>query len=470
MVAAALALGAAAGRAGAPEAPLNVIFLDVCTTRADHFSTYGYGRDTTPNIDAVAKDGTVFENAVSMSGWCLPNYASLFTGHTPEVHGHYRSLVSKKLPSFETTMAEALRAGGYATGSFSGGVYFMKTWGLDQGFDRYVNFLDSNSTVPATFGESMPSVMEWLKERKKGPFFLYVAVDDVHVPYQSDEPERYESGYEGVVHDTDTRGVPFFRAYNRASRGELDAADPRAGRVAQFRNDPKQLRHLVAHYDAALHTADERIGRFIRHLKKTGLWDHSVVIITGDHGEMLGEKGLLGHTESLYEPIVHVPLIIRYPGIRASAGRRLGQLVERVDLMPTILDIAGTDYSRLELQGKSLLPVLRDPATDLREFAYASSKRNLPGIEDPAIDERVLRDRRWKLHWYSYKKDFELYDVLDDPLETRDLSSSRPDQVRRLSFELLKRAEDVRPHAPGLPSGRQKRLDLDPMTPQPSTR
>ncbi|MBI5623733.1 MAG: sulfatase [Elusimicrobia bacterium] len=454
-------LAAARGPAPAAEAPLNVIVLDLCTTRADHFGSYGYQRDTTPHMDAFAKEGVLFENAMSMSGWCLPNYASLFTGHTPEVHGQYRSLPSRKLPSFETTLAEMLGRNGYATASFSGGVYFLKTWGMDQGFDTYVNFLSSGSTVPATFQESMPTALDWIETKKGGPFFLYVAVDDLHVPFQSEAPEHFEAGYDGIVHATDTRGVPFFRAYNRASRDELDPADPFAGRVREFSSDPRHLKHLVAHYDASLRTADERVGRFLDRLKKAGLWDKSLVIITADHGELLGEHGMLGHTESLYEPVVRVPLMVRHPRLKGLAGRRLRHLVERVDLMPTILDAAGIDGSGLELQGKSLLPVLREPRRPLREYAYASSKRNLPGLEDPAIDERVIRDRRWKLHWYSYKPRFELYDLAADPLEARDLAGSRPEEVGRLSFELMKRVEAIRPHAPGLPSGRPRPTELD---------
>lgn len=448
-----LSLGAASA-AQPPGSRQSVIFLDICSTRADHMGVYGYKRPTTPNLDAFAKDAVVFENAVAMSSWCLPAYASLFTGHVPEVHGHYANNPHRALPAFEATLAEKLKEAGYDTAAFSGGTYFMKIWGLDRGFDTYVNKFGVSKAIPGTFAETMPGVMEWLKARDDKPFFLFIAVDDLHVPYQALLPDMFDKGYKGPVNDEETRLVPFFRDYNLYMRGELPKDATNYARAAAFASDRSHLRHLTARYDAALHTADKRVGDFFRFLKENGLWDRSALIVSADHGEQLGEHSLLGHTEGLYEPVTHVPLIMRVPGAERLNGRRLKQLVERVDMMPTILDLAGVDHSGLQLQGKSLLPLLENPALELRRYAYSSSKRNLPGTPDQLIDERVIRDRRWKLHWYLYKGGYELYDLQNDPLETVDLSGREPGVLKRLSFELLKRVEQVRPHAPGLPSDR----------------
>ncbi|OGR80932.1 MAG: hypothetical protein A2X32_00755 [Elusimicrobia bacterium GWC2_64_44] len=430
--------------------PRGVIFLDICSARADHFGAYGYKRGTTPNIDAMAGSAALFENAVAMSSWCLPNYSSLFTGHVPEVHGQYVSIPYRGMPGFETTLAEKLKSAGYATAAFSGGVYFMRPWGLDRGFDKYVNVFSTATAAPGTFAETLPGVTEWLDGNKDKPFFLFIAVDDLHVPFQSLEPNMFDPGYEGMVNDPAVRGVPFFRDYNDYLRGALPEDATNYARVAAFAADKDSLGHLTAKYDAALHTADKRVGDFINYLKKSGLWDESVFIVSADHGEQLGEHGLLGHTEGLYEPITHVPLLVRAPG-SAAAGRRLKQLVQRVDMMPTVLDLAGVPYADLQLQGRSLLPLLENPDLEFRQYAYSSSKRNLPGVSDPLIEERTIRDGRWKLHWYLYKDAYELYDLENDPLETRDLAGERPAELNRLAFELLKRVEQVRPHAPGLP-------------------
>jgi arylsulfatase A-like enzyme len=446
-----LALPAAAP-ALPPSAPRGVIFLDICSARADHFGAYGYKRPTTPNIDAMAGEAAVFENAVSMSSWCLPNYASLFTGHTPEVHGQYVSVPYRGMPSFETTLAQKMRAAGYETAAFSGGIYFMRPWGLDRGFDTYVNVFSTTNAAPGTFAQTMPGVMEWLDAKKGKPFFLFLAVDDLHVPFQSTDPEMFDPGYEGMVNDPSVRSVPFFRDYNSYMRGELPKDATNYARVAAFAADKDSLKHLNAKYDAALHTSDKRVGEFIAYLKKNGFWDSSVFILSADHGEQLGEHALLGHTEGLYEPITRVPLIMHAPGDAPAMGKRLPQLVERVDMMPTILDLAGINYEDLQLQGKSLAPLLADPALPFRQYAYSSNKRNLPGTADQLIDERVIRDSRWKLHWYLYKNGYELYDLKNDPLETTDVSSKEPEVLKRLSFELLKKVEQTRPHAPGLPA------------------
>jgi arylsulfatase A-like enzyme len=164
---------------------------------------------------------------------------------------------------------------------------------------------------------------------------------------------------------------------------------------------------------------------------------------------MLGEKGLLGHTQGLYEPVLHVPLLIRHPGFGGLAGRRFGQLVERVDLMPTLLDFAGSAYDPADFQGRSLLPLFDDPAAPWRTYAFAASKRDLSVLGDRDLEERVARDGRWKLHHYLYKDAYELYDLAADPLETTNVAPQHPDVVAKLSFELVGFMERNRPHAPG---------------------
>lgn len=430
----------------------NFVFLDLCSTRADHFGTYGYSRDTTPNMDQVGKKGFVFENALSEGSWCLPSYASLLTGHVPEVHGHYTGYPARQLPDFESTLAEMLKTKGYQTALFSGGVYLLPDWGLTKGFDSYVDLFSTATAnrIPAPFEDNLDQIVDWMGKKKDRPFFLFAAIDNMHVPYRSDDPDKYDPGYEGVVHDTDVISVPFARAYNGEPGGYPESMK---AKVEAFKSDPRNLAHMIAHYDAALSQTDARIGEFIAQLKKMGLDENTVLIISADHGEMLGEKGLLNHVSGLYEPVIHVPLIIRDPNYADQGGRRIKQQVERVDLMPTLLDMADIPYANLELQGKSLVPLMEDPRAPWREYAFVRNKRNLVGATDLNIDERVVRGECWKLHHYLYKTGYELYDICKDPLETREVSREHPEEVSRLSFELLKNAEISRPHAPGLPSG-----------------
>ncbi len=448
LAAAVLALAAAGANAARP----NFVFVDICSVRADHMGMYGYSRPTTPAMDKLARQSVVFDNAVAQSSWCLPNYASLFTGQRPEVHGLYTN-EPRGLADFETTLAERLKDGGYQTAAFSGGVYMIPEWGLNRGFDTYVNLFSTSvaGRIPAPVEDNLDGVYSWLSSTgtKKGePFFLYIAVDDLHAPYHASDPDMFDRGYEGPAHDTDTMSVPFARAYSGEASGYSPAI---AAKAAAFKKDPRDIAHYQAHYDAAMRETDGRVGELLAKLKKLKLDKNTVVIVTGDHGEMLGEKGLLGHTQSLYEGVLHVPLIVRDPGYPEAAGTHDKRLIERVDLMPTILDRAGVDYSDLSLQGRSFLPLMKDPDAPWRDVAYASSRRNLASGDGYDIDERVVRDERWKLLWYAYKKGFELYDLKNDPRETKDVAAEHPDVVARLSFRLASEIEAARPHERGKP-------------------
>lgn len=433
--------------ARAADQPLNIIVVDICSARADHFSLYGYERDTTPKMTALAKDGVVFDRAMAQSSWCRPNYASLFTGNVPELHGLYTNLPGP-LPWFETPLAERLKNSGYRTAAFSGGVYLLKEFGLTRGFDKYANNFSTapSARIPASVDDSLEGAETWLKQNRKEPTFLYLAIDDMHVPYHSDDPEKYDPGYTGPADSTMTRSVPFYRAYN-GEAGGYDAVLKTA--ADDFKRDPRNLKHLIAHYDAAVNYVDRRVGELVDKLKSMGLWDRTILVVTGDHGEMLGEKKLLGHTQSLYEPVLHVPLLIRHPGFGSLAGKRFGQLVERVDLMPTLLDFAGATYDPVEFQGRSLQPLFRDPSAPWRSYAFAASKRDLSALGNLDIEERVVRDGRWKLHHYLYKDGYELYDLEADPYETTDVAPIHPEIVARLSFQLIEFMERNRPHAPG---------------------
>ncbi|HVC08579.1 MAG TPA: sulfatase [Elusimicrobiota bacterium] len=427
------------------EGRVNFILVDICSARADHFGLYGYARPTTPNIDGLARESVVFDGAMSQSSWCLPNYATLFTGQRPEAHGLCVNDASRTLPASSELLAEGLRGAGYKTAAFSGGVYMLPAWGFARGFDVYVNKFSPADPVriPAPVDDNLPAVYDWLDARAKdkAPFFLYIAIDDTHTPYRADRPEMFDEGYAGPC-DPETRTVPFARAYSGQAAGYPDAVGRKA---TEFKKDIRHLAHHTAHYDAALHSADERVGRVLRRLSKAGLDSSTMVVVTADHGEMLGEKGLLAHTEGLYEPILRVPLVIRDPALPGRAGARARGIVERADIMPTILERAGAAPSPRQGAGQSFLELLRGHApASWREAGYASSKRNVPGIIDRFVDERALRGARWKLVWSMNKKGFELYDLSADGGETRDAAPENPGIARDMAFSMLKEAERSR--------------------------
>ncbi|MEK7390259.1 MAG: sulfatase [Elusimicrobiota bacterium] len=440
------------GPAHAADRPLNVIVVDICSARTDRMGSYGSKAGLTPGLDAFAKEAATFENAWAQSSWCLPNYATLMTGHRPEVHGLVANLPFRGLPDWETTVAERMRNAGYRTGAFTAGSYTLPAWGLDRGFDHYINRFDAANAHAGRFSELVPEIDKWISAKSTQPFFLYTTVDDLHSPYQGDASTET---YEGVSLDTTTLGVRFFRAYN----GTLPAPDsPLRAKLEEFRRDPRSLPAVAWHYEQALRATDRSVARFLEGLKKRGVWDDTVIIVTADHGELLGEHGLLGHTEGLYQPILHVPMFIRDPSRPNSAGSRVPALVERIDLAPTFLDIANAQDPWLELQGRSLRPLLSNPRAPWRRYSYASSKRNLDVAADYTIDERAIRDERWKLIWSLPQGNWHLYDLKNDPMETTNLASKHPEQLARLAFALQTEAEAARPHGAGRPSGR---LDKD---------
>ncbi|MBI5243436.1 MAG: sulfatase [Elusimicrobia bacterium] len=464
LLALALCRGEAQSTGGGP--PLNVLVIDICSARADHFGAYGYPKPTTPGMDAVAKESVVFERAVAQSSWCMGNYASLFTGQGPEAHGLY-AMAPRRLPDSLPTLAEKLKEAGYDTAAYSGGgTWLLPAWGMNRGFDAYEDIVSSRNTL-TPLSERMPRILDWVRSRGVGsqrPFFLYVSVEDLHLDDKPEEPEAVWNSSPDDEPDSVDLGAGTARvSLLRASDGKTPKTElpsPAPGASAAHSAGPRP--DMVAKYDGSLTRADRHISNFLQRIRDMGLWDKTVVIIAADHGDQLGEHGLVGHMTGLYEPVLHVPLIIRHPGFPQWSGKRVGELVERVDLMPTVLDIAGAPYEGLELPGRSLLDLLRVPGRPWREYAFSASKRSGSGLSagghmaaDFILDERVVRTKRWKLHWYLHKGRFELYDLENDPKEKIDLSGRRPDIVGRLSFELLKRLELSRPHAPGLPSGKE---------------
>lgn len=418
----AFALAAAPAQA-APKR--NIVFVDICSARADRFGFEGAKPVLTPRLDAFAKEGMTFANALAQASWCLPNYASLFTGHRPETHGLYRNIPGQGLPAFETTLAQRLKDAGYATGAFTAGVYFLPAWGLTQGFDVFENHFSTAHAHPGSFEETMPRALAWIEDQKD-PFFLYLTVDDLHAPYTVDPADAALSSA--------AASVARMRAHNRgdapATRAELEA--------------------VGARYDASMKRVDRLVGEFLERLKASGKIDDTIVVLTADHGEALGDNGLLGHTEGLYDSVLRVPLLVRHPDYADLRGRRFDELVERVDLTPTALDFGGAPYDPDALHGRSLKPFLDDPSAPRRRYATAGQKRNIPeGAHDAQLDERVIRDARWKLHWYAHKDGFELYDLKKDPGETKNVAKKHPDIVSRLAFELFKRVEKERPKTPG---------------------
>jgi len=341
--------------AAAVEGP-NVLMIVWDTVRASSLSLYGYARATTPNLDRLGEDAVVFDRAIAAAPWTLPSHASLFTGRYPHEHlADFEVPLDDRYP----TLAEALSARGFETAGFIGNLYWLgRGFGLHRGFQRWEDEWWSPSVeqvavswwvtrrLNARIGEQMGSdraairihadqvedgFLEWLDGRDPSrPFFGFINVYDAHEPYEP--PGGAKFGREGARY-----------WWNYEVPDTLTAAD---------------LTDLRDTYDSGLYYLDEQLGRLIAGLEERGLLASTVVILTADHGETLGENDprVLGHATNMYYDVLNVPLVVRYPSAFAPARRE--EVVSLVDVPRTVMDIVGLADAEPVFPGRSLAPLL----------------------------------------------------------------------------------------------------------------
>ena len=370
-VAAALAALAAgvgmwgAARVGAAEAaselaasaqrrpPVFLVLVD--TLRADHLSVYGYDKPTSPHLDGLAADGVVHTRAFAPAPWTRPSCGALLSSrHPPEIG--LRGLRSR-LPTDVPILPQFLRAEGYATAGIVSSVHISAQYGFDKGWDRLdigtsylrwtgvtralrrLRLLPRSDTYPRyDAAELTDRAIAWLDARPDDdrPPFLYLHYSDPHEPYAPlSEADRWRE-FAGEAAQALT--VP-------------PSGPPRSGR----RHSPAEADALVARYDAEIAYFDHHLGRFLAALEARGLYDAALVIVTSDHGEEFAEHGGYAHAHSLYNELLHVPLVIKYPaGVLAPAGAT-AEVAGLIDVVPTIRDVLGAAWPAAEFRGRSLL-------------------------------------------------------------------------------------------------------------------
>ena len=293
----------------------NILLITLDTTRPDRLGAYGYPKAVTPEIDALARAGALFENAYSPVPMTLPAHVSILTGTTPLFHGVHLNGQSVLAPE-AVTLAKVLKTSGWATGAFVSSFVLDSRFGIDQGFDDYIDRMEVGGTVKnlgseRRAGETFRDFAAWMERRAAGRFFAWVHFYDPHYPYEPPEP---------------------------------------------YRSDPR----LADPYDGEIAVMDHYVGESLRLLEKQGLADSTLVILAGDHGEAFGEHGETdGHTIFAYEENIRVPLIIG-SARGLPKGARIGGRASLIDIFPTVLD-----YLRIKtpsfVQGRSLLPLLERP-------------------------------------------------------------------------------------------------------------
>jgi arylsulfatase A-like enzyme len=394
----------------------DVIVLLVDALRADHLGCYGYGRDTSPAIDALARDGVVFRQAISQSTFTKTSIASLFTGRYPYRHGVYwgsrrttdDTRTADLLGESETTIAEVLRDHGYLTAAWVQNSHLRPVMGFGQGFTDY---RDQQGSIRRIHRRVLP----WLHGpgRRYG-FFAYLHYIDLHDPYRPEPPYDTLFGTHADVY----RGVDFRRW------GAFLAA-VRDGEKTLTEAEVEQLRAL---YDGQLRAIDDEIGRLLDRLRDAGLYDDALIVLTSDHGDAFMEHGFISHSAAPYEELVRVPLVVKLPGQR-HAGTVVESQVRLVDVMPTILAATGI-AADVDLDGCDLMPWIAAggrPGSAAAECTYAV----IEIAEDDGPPALAVRTERFKYIHRPQGRD-ELYDLAADPGERQDLAAALDEETAPL--------------------------------------
>lgn len=452
-VAAALLLVLAAACAGPFDpARQDIVLVVVDTLRADHLGVYGYPRGTTPRLDGLARQATVFDAAWSAAPWTLPSVMSIMTSRYPSSHKVEND--GLKLAVDVPTLAESLKQAGYATGGFVSHVYVSATFGFGRGFEVFDDFGLSQPGYRLEAGMEPPAdrvtdaALAWLNRQGRRPVLLIVHYFDPHWPYAP--PERYRALYPNAY------AGPHDAAYDSISR----YLDPQVPIPEEYR------RFLIDRYDGEIRFVDDQIGRLLDGMTVSGRAARTWVIVTADHGEEFKDHGSMGHGRRLYEEAVRVPLLIGRPpggtagrGTGPAAGRGTGPAAAArvsvpasgIDLFPTIAALAGVP-APAGLQGASLVPLLRarpdgpeGPGAAGRAGATGTVPAAGPAGDRPLVCETIrlnahlkaVRRGTLKLIQSMDENRTELYDLAADPLEHRDLSAERPEERRTLARALF---------------------------------
>lgn len=409
-VGAAALVGRAGGRGAAP--PASLVLISVDTLRADRLSVYGYGRPTSPGLEALAREAVVFDHFYYNGGGTLPSHMTMMTSLHPATHG-IGPESSKTLEPERQTLAEVLAAAGYATAAFTDGGWLAAKFGFGQGFARY-------EEAGGGLERSIPAALAWLRTVPGDrPFFLFLHTYDVHsawrkLPY--DCPGDGELGFvtsppasfDGC-RDGECASSLLAAANRRVRDGEARLAD-------QF--TPAEIAFVSDLYDGCVRWSDGRLAELFAALRAEGRWQGTAIAVLSDHGEEFGEHGQLLHDQGGYEELAHIPWILKLPGAR-FAGRRVAGLAAMVDVMPTLLEALG-ERPPAEAQGRSLGRAIRDGASSRPALHMYSVLRT--------ADRKYFSDER------------RLFDLARDPLEQHNELAQEPllaGQLERQVRELI---------------------------------
>jgi arylsulfatase A-like enzyme len=367
---------------------VHIILYVLDALRPDHLSCYGYDRETSPHIDALARDGVLFENCFTSSTWTRPVAASILTGCYPGVH-----LTRSRYDAFSsslTRLPELLRAGGFSTAAFSTMGNLASEIGFDKGFDRYCDLFreppilakrrkragiqegmlhapDERIALPRA-EDVNDYLFAWLEDNHAIHTFSFIWSIETHEPYTPPDEFRRFSG----------------SSHSRPGEGER--------RDIRSAGAPDR-RRLIDLYDDGILYNDHCIGQIVDRLKELAIYDDTCFIVVSDHGDAFYEHGTYGHGHAPYEELIHVPMIMKLPG-RQYAGQRVAALAELIDIFPTVVAVAGLAHGSaggVLVQGHNLVSLLESPGRQLRQYVFSDTQ----SLE--VLDRYLsVRGQRWK--------------------------------------------------------------------------
>jgi arylsulfatase A-like enzyme len=323
----ALPLASCGGERPVKKGDILLVVLD--TARADHFSSYGYPRPTTPNLDRLAEEGVRFENGWAQSPWTLPAMATILTGRPPHAHGAGRTEngILPVRPEV-ATLAELMAAAGYRTSAFINVIWCgPRLSGLDRGFELYdFHTSDETNRGHRDASRTTDAALAWLDTIDDDPSFMVIHYFDPHLTYDPPAP------YDTIFEEQPSAGLP---------AGFGSAVEIFKIRDGSLQLDPIQRRSLMARYDGELRYTDEQFARLRQGLERRGRWDDALVVVVADHGEEFWDHGGFEHGHSHFRELLRVPLIVKKPG--GTEGEVAGERVTQLDIAPTVLGFAGAE-------------------------------------------------------------------------------------------------------------------------------
>jgi choline-sulfatase len=363
--------------------PLSLVVVTIDTLRPDHLGCYGYSKIETPAIDAIAKSGVLFENAVTQTPLTPPSHASIFTGLYPTKH-HVRNTGGFILQPSSTTLATILQQQGWDTAAFVSSAVLKKLFGFNQGFAVYDDQMPKPSggrdfleDPERRASDTVDRALRWLDTQSGKPYFVWVHLYDPHMPYQPPSPYK-----------------------------------------EKYKDRP---------YDGEIAYADRELGRLFEAVRKKSPPDKTIVAVLSDHGESLGEHGEYSHGIFLYDATLRIAFLMSGPGV--PAGMRVKQQVRTIDFLPTVLEVLG-GKAPASIQGASLMPFFagRDAPT-----AVSYAETLYPKINMGWAELRAIRTNRWK---YVRAPKPELFDLSQDPAETANLVRDHAVEVQKFEAQL----------------------------------